>query len=184
MPTGRLFFAPVETVGEHGLVLAPFEHAEPGAGADLELTEGCLTCHVTASLTDLPGAATGGRGVVFPANALGDDAFEHLPSIGCDACHGDATYHLELMASAEPAIATGLLDLGGLPAATQRDVCARCHLQGDSRWSLVDGAPSTGAPLPAQVPVLVPSSAMTDFRFVGQHERLALSSCFTGSRRR
>jgi Tfp pilus assembly protein PilF len=180
-PSGRLFFAPVETVGEHGLVLAPFEHSEPAAGADMELTEACLTCHLTAPLAELPGAATGGSGVVFPANALGEDAFERLPSIGCDACHGDATYHLEVMASPDPAIGTGLLRLGSLPPATQRDVCARCHLQGDSRWSLVDGAPGTGAPLPAQVPVLVPVEAITDFRFVGQHERLALSSCFTGA---
>jgi hypothetical protein len=181
--SGRLFFAPVETIADRGLMLAPFEHHEEAPGPDMELTQGCLTCHATRRLSELAGAATGGGGTVYPANALGADAFEGLGGIGCDGCHGDAGYHQQLVAGQETGIGSGMIELGALPAASQRDVCARCHLQGDSRWELVDAAPSTGIPLPAQIPVLVPGEPDQDFRFVGQLERLELSACFRASPR-
>ena len=176
--TGRLFFAPVETVRGPGLVLAPFEHHKSSAGPEMELTEGCLTCHVDQVLASLPDAAVGSGQTVFPANALGESAFSHLTGIGCGGCHGATDFHVELMTGSEQPIGLGLLELGKLPPASQRDVCARCHLEGDSRWSLIEGRMSTARPLPAQVPVVVTAEPDADFRFVGQLERLALSACF------
>jgi predicted Zn-dependent protease len=75
----------------------------------------------------------------------------------------------------------GLAPLGRLSPGAQRDVCARCHLQGDARIDLVNGAPDRTRPLAAQIPVLVPALEQTDFRFVGQLESLVLSACFRSS---
>ncbi len=181
--TDRLFFAPLETMGGE-LVLAPFEEEEPAAGADMALTEGCLGCHVDQALSELPGAAVGeplAGGTLFPANALGRGAFEHLSGLGCATCHGSADYHLAVIAGTETALDHGLPTLGALPAAVQLDTCARCHLQGEARWEL-HGArargPSLAAPLAARLPVLVTATNGDDFRFVGQLERLSLSACF------
>ena len=166
--TPRLFFAPLETLAGHGLALSPFERHPGSAGMDLALTPSCLTCH-----TD---DAAGPKRV--PANALGADAFERLRPLGCSACHGPAERHLELMSRPEPAPGgdIGLRRLGRLAPGARRDVCARCHLQGDARIELA--APADDAPIAGRVPVLVPARALDDdFRFVGQLERLALSEC-------
>lgn len=183
--TGRLFFAPVETLTEHGNALSPFDLEEGSPGLELELTEGCLTCHTTADLSTLPGAARAAEGKntkhVFPSNALGSWAFDQLPAIGCEACHGDAEEHLAVMEGLEESLDIGLPRLGSLPAGTQRDVCSRCHLQGDARFDLVDGRPALDRPLAAQIPALISERVDDDFRFVGQMERLALSPCFQGS---
>ncbi len=55
--TGRLFFAPVETIAGHGHELSPFELASPSPGIDMALNEGCLSCHTTGRLQELPGTA-------------------------------------------------------------------------------------------------------------------------------
>ncbi|HEY7574895.1 MAG TPA: tetratricopeptide repeat protein, partial [Thermoanaerobaculia bacterium] len=125
----------------------------------------------------LPGAS------VFPANHLGAEAFQQLSPLTCSACHGDTGRHTAVLSGREkaPGSEIGLARLSKLAPAAQRDVCARCHLQGDARIDLVGGKPSSGAPLAGQIPVLVTSSAGDDFRFVGQLERLALSACFRGS---
>ncbi|MEM7586122.1 MAG: hypothetical protein AAF560_22215, partial [Acidobacteriota bacterium] len=136
-PTGRLFFAPIETITGHGPELSPFDLSSQNIGLDMALTEGCLTCHTTDRMQGLPGAArpqTGtGDGEVFPANALGSDAFEQLSPLTCDACHGDSARHLELMTTPgeRPPDDIGLRRLADQSAGAQRDVCARCHLQGD-----------------------------------------------------
>jgi predicted CXXCH cytochrome family protein len=190
--TGRLFFAPLETITDHGYELSPFELAEGGAGLDLGLTEGCLTCHTVDHLGALPNAALATSADqpktahLFPSNALGADAFEELGGLGCEACHGDARRHLLFMAEDDLLIDdVGLVQLSGLAAGGQRDICARCHLQGDARIDLVQVAPDQEQPLAGQIPVLVPvvSDAVSndDFRFVGQLERLALAPCFRGS---
>ncbi len=183
--TGRLFFAPVETVTGYGHALSPFDLAESSPGLEMELTEGCLTCHTTADLSALPGAAKAAEGEntkhVFPPNALGSWAFDQLPAIGCEACHGDADEHLAIVEGLEESLDTGLPRLASLPAGTQRDVCSRCHLQGESRFDLVDARPSLDRPLAAQIPALVSDRVDDDFRFVGQMERLALSPCFQGT---
>jgi hypothetical protein len=171
--TSRLFFAPVETVTGHGLTLSPFELHPQSAAMDLGLTTACVTCHTTDRPPRPP----------FPPNDLGADAFEHLSPLGCAACHGDAGRHADIVSGKvdAPEHEIGLRRLGALAAGAQRDVCARCHLQGDVRIDLVDGAVRHDAPLAGQIPVLVPRRALPDFRFVGQLERLALSACFRKS---
>jgi hypothetical protein len=187
--TGRLFFAPVETITGHGHVLSPFELEEGSAGIDQGLGESCLTCHTDSDLGTLPGAsvAEGSQSArhVFPAHALGAAAFEELAAPSCSACHGDPAAHLELMPGAVRGD-VGLERLGEQPAGRQRDVCARCHLQGDTRLDLAGGqsahlAAPRDLPLGARIPVLVPVRQGDDFRFVGQLERLALSECFQES---
>lgn len=194
-PTDRLFFAPVEFVTGHGWELAPFEVAEPAAGMDFELTSDCLGCHVAQSLARLPGAQTAqaedGSSGHFPPNHLGADAFEHLKGLRCEVCHGDARKHEEKMAGLGEAAGgedggtafdgLALADLGELSAAEQTDVCARCHLQGDARITLIEGPADPSRPLAAQIPVFVPRKPTDDFRFVSQVERMVLSRCFTES---
>lgn len=183
-PTGRYYFAPVETLPGHGNELSPFDLAEPAAGPDFALTEACLTCHTNTRLADLPGVdAPDGAAAPYPAHAFGTGAFEHLEPFTCDTCHGDPSLHLDLMMGTEEGILgdTGISHLAEETAGFQRDVCARCHLQGDSRLDLVAGRPDPRSPLAAQIPVLVPQRQDEDFRFVGQLERLALSPCFEGS---
>ena len=181
-PTRRLFFAPVETIRGHGHELSPFELQAPAAGPDFVLDGGCLTCHTLEPLADLPGAAAV-AGHVFPANALGENAFEHLDAFACDACHGDPSRHLET-APPLPGEDPGLVRLGELEPAVQRDVCARCHLQGDARLELIRGRPSNERPLAGQIPMLVPRTSRKpgdEYRFVSQVERLVLSECFRGA---
>lgn len=183
-PTRRLFFAPVETLTDYGLTLSPFELMPGSAGLDLGLTEGCLTCHTDTDPATLPGAAVAPDGqTVYPAHALGADAFDALQPLGCEACHGDTRRHVTMMAGLpdEGVQDLGLESLVRSPAPRQRDVCARCHLQGDARIELMSGRPSASAPLAGQIPTLVPVHQAGDFRFVGQLERLALSACFKAS---
>jgi hypothetical protein len=183
--TGRLFFAPLETVTGRGLTLSPFELYPGSPGLDMTLTEGCLTCHTDTDPETLPSAqAAANRRSVYPGNALGADAFEVLQPHGCGACHGDTARHRALVtaeATARPGEGLGIVPLADQPVAARRDVCARCHLQGDARFELVEGRPDLGRPLAGQVPVLVPVKPQDDFRFVGQVEQLAGSACFRGS---
>lgn len=180
--TGRLFFAPVETITGQGLELAPFEHHPGSPGMDLALTGECLDCHTVDRLEELPAASAAG-GVVYPPHALGADAFEHLRPLECQVCHGDTRRHVEIMAGFTEVDTDdiGLQRVRELSPAQQRDTCARCHLQGDARIRLAQGPPSWDRPQAGQWPVLVPARAVDDFRFVGQLERLALSRCFEGS---
>ena len=184
--TPRLFFAPLETLAGHGLALSPFEHHAPSAGMDLALTPSCLTCHTTVDPVRLPGAAAPARPAAeprpVPGHHLGADAFDHLQALGCDACHGDPARHLDLFAGVAqgPKGDIGLRRLGALAPGAQRDVCARCHLQGDARLEL--GPAAGDGPIAGRIPVLVPKRTLEDdFRFVGQLERLALSACFRKS---
>jgi hypothetical protein len=171
--TERLFFAPLESVTGHGLQLSPFELHAGSPGMDQALTNECLTCHTT----DTP------RPAPFPANDLGSDAFRRLSPLTCEACHGQADRHVRIMRgrSSQEGQGLGIRRLARLSPGEQRDVCARCHLQGDARIELVNGPPSPDRLMAGQIPVLVPRRAITDFRFVGQLERLSLSACFKGS---
>lgn len=182
--TGRLFFAPVETIAGQGPKLSPFENAPGSAGIDMELTHDCLTCHTLDRLEDLPGAATDSQGEsLFPRNAMGSEAFAQLSPFACDACHGSTDHHVELMtgSSAIDAKNVGLRRLGSLSAPIQRDVCARCHLQGDARLELTREVPREGLPSVVHWPVLVPEKQEDEFRFVSQLERLVESACFQAS---
>jgi predicted CXXCH cytochrome family protein len=172
--TGRLFFAPVETVTGSGLQLSPFELHERSPGLDMPLTGDCLTCHTL----DRPA----GLSTRFPAHQHGADAFDTLRPLGCGACHGEVAEHAQIMSrSGSKPAGLGLTRLWRLSPGEQRDVCARCHLQGDARIDLVSGTVNRTHAIAGQIPVLVPSGAITDFRFVGQLERLALSECFKAS---
>ncbi len=185
--TGRLFFAPVETLRDHGNQLSPFDVSERGAGLDLALTQGCLTCHTLTPLVSLPSAAVAEGSTsldhLFPNNRLGGDAMAVLEPLGCEACHGSADEHLRRVTAVDEDFGDdlGLANLGRLPAPVQRDICARCHLQGDARLDLVDADIDPDKPLAAQIPVLLPERQGVDFRFVGQLERLVESACFRGA---
>ena len=173
--TGRLFFAPVETITGSGLRLSPFELHERSPGLDMPLTGDCLTCHTL----DRPAGAS----TRFPPHQHGADAFDSLRPLGCSACHGEVGGHARIMRSrsgSKPA-GLGVTRLWRLSPGEQRDICARCHLQGDARIDLVDGTVNRTHPIAGQIPVLVPAGTIADFRFVGQMERLALSRCFTSS---
>jgi hypothetical protein len=173
--TGRLFFAPVETITGRGLRLSPFELHERSAGLDMPLTGECLTCHTL----DRPAGAR----TRFPAHLHGADAFDTLRPLGCSACHGEVARHAQVMSGRSGSKPRGLAvtRLWRLSAGAQRDICARCHLQGDARIDLVNGTVDRTRPIAGQIPVLVPSRTIVDFRFVGQIERLALSTCFKSS---
>jgi len=183
-PTGRLFFAPVETITGRGHELSPFAQSANSPGLDFPLVEGCLTCHTLTRLETLPSASTApGRTHVFPGHALGSDAFSHLEALSCDACHGDSARHVEIMEGSVQAAAgdLGIDRVSSLSASLQRDRCARCHLQGDARFELTRSL-DLNVPIAAQFPVLVTSAEPDDdFRFVGQLERLAHSECFKQS---
>ncbi len=181
----RLLFLPVEQFADGRPELAPFEHA-----GDVVLgqpvTAECLECHTTASVAALPQAAADPlRRRVYPSHSLGDDALARLPPLGCDACHGDTRRHVDVMRERVAAAPDdiGLPRLLDLPAATQRDVCSRCHLDGELRVELqpLQGYGPRARDLIAERPVLVPDRPSPDFRFVSQMDRLALSACFRGS---
>ncbi|MFT7463741.1 MAG: hypothetical protein ACI9EF_002088 [Pseudohongiellaceae bacterium] len=190
--TGRLSFLPVESMVGHGLVPAPFEAMQPGTGFDMPFTAECLECHTTQVIAKLPRAAADitanpETARIWPDSQLGADAFEHLESFACDACHGPAQHHAELMTasleSGEPSDQLGLERIGELPAQRQRHICARCHLQGEGQLHL--GEIAAGGPQPpdflARRPVLVAANPGDDYRFVGQLHRLSLSACFAGT---
>ena len=185
MPTGRLTFLPVETITGAGASLAPFELAGAGAGLRQPVTPECLQCHTL----DAPPRVSAGNGTdprhTYPSDLLGADALQRLSPLSCTACHGPTTRHADLMTERVHADGDdlGLTRLRDLPPARQRDVCARCHLQGEAHMELAPVSP--GGPQPADFlarrPALVPARATDDFRFVGQLERLALSACFRGA---
>jgi Flp pilus assembly protein TadD len=187
-PTGRLSFLPVEEMVGHGLLHSPFEAMAPGTGFGMPFTAECLSCHTNQAVASLPGAASGSDGRhIWPAAQLGTDALLHLQPLLCDACHGPTEQHAELMTaslqSGRRSPELGLVRLAQLPAARQRDICARCHLQGEGQILLEQIA--AGGPQPddflSRRPVLVPANPGDDFRFVDQLRRLTLSACFIGT---
>lgn len=181
----RLLFLPVEQFADGRPELSPFEHAGDVVFGQ-PVTAECLGCHTTANVAALPQAAAGPQGRrAYPAHSLGDDALARLPPLGCDACHGDARRHVDIMRERVTAAPDdiGLPRLLDLPPAAQRDVCARCHLDGELRVELqpLSGYGPREGDLIALRPALVPDRPTTDFRFVSQVERLALSACFRGA---
>ena len=180
----RLFFAPVETVKDHGLELSPFEHSKRPAHLNLALTGDCLTCHTDSIVLDLPGVSKS-KTQIYPSHALGINAFKHIRALGCNACHGDTQPHLQYMTGDKKA-PSSILKLSNLSATQKTDICAQCHLQGDIRFELINHRTKVlkRLPLGAQVPVLVANGPPQEsFRFVSQVERLAASMCFKKSPR-
>jgi len=182
-PTGRLFFLPLEKLADGQLVPAPFEE-QAGTGFDQPVTPECLECHTTGDpRTLVPKRTLADR--VYPGNALGADALARLGPLTCDACHGDTQRHADIEGgrATAPAEDIGVARLGELGAGAQRDVCARCHLDGEARVELhpLVGYGPRRHPLHQDRPVLVPALPDDDFRFVAQLDRLVLSACFRGS---
>lgn len=184
-PTDRLSFLPVEVVRGHGLALSPFELQGEGLGLGQPVAGECLQCHTLDAAPRLPAGNGPDARHTLPRNLLGAEALRHLAPLDCAACHGATGRHADLMTErvhGDPDD-LGLARLRDLPASGQRDICARCHLQGDAQIELAPVA--AGGPQPADFlarrPTLVPARPGDDFRFVGQLERLALSACFRGS---
>lgn len=75
----------------------------------------CLHCHATAIQQPLPTAQ----------NAFPDQPFAQA-GIGCAACHGDATAHLQTQGKTPP------LQLASLTPAKRDSICLQCHLEGDA----------------------------------------------------
>jgi predicted CXXCH cytochrome family protein len=181
-PSDRLQFAPVESVTGHGLALSPFEHDPRPAGLDQPVTARCLGCHTTRPVR---GPSSGASGVDYPRNLLGRDMLGTLPPLDCTACHGGAERHVAIMQERATAAPDdiGITQIGDLAAPAQRDVCARCHLEGDAHLELAEsvGYGPRATPLAGALPVLVPARTVEDHRLVSQLERLTLSACFRGS---
>jgi hypothetical protein len=182
-PTGRLSFLPLERLADGSLAPAPFEELS-GTGFDQPVTAECLECHTTGDPRSLPREPTGADRV-YPGNALGADALVRLGPLACDACHGETRRHADIESERVAAVGDdiGLSRLADLPAGAQRDVCARCHLDGEARVALhpLEGYGPRRHPLHEDRPVLVPAQPDDDFRFVAQLDRLVLSACFRGS---
>lgn len=176
-PVNRWFFAPVESVRGHGLELSPFEHSPHPAGVDMPLTQNCLNCHTDTPISQLPDASRNGE-YIYPAHALGLQAFDHLQPLQCDSCHGSTQAHLLYM-SGEDNTKDSLTKLSTLSSQAQLDICARCHLQGDVRFELEAVKPPFKTPLSSHIPVLVAKKTSDEYRFVSQVERLSLAKCFT-----
>jgi predicted CXXCH cytochrome family protein len=178
----RLQFAPIELLTGHGLALSPFEQDAHPAGLDQPVTARCLGCHTTRPVR---GPASGASGTDYPRNRLGHELIEQLPPLDCTACHGATDRHVAIMREEVSAAPDdiGITRLGDLDAATRRDVCARCHLEGDAHLALTrrTGYGPRSTPLAAVRPVLVPTRPVEDHRLVSQEERLSLSACALGS---
>jgi tetratricopeptide (TPR) repeat protein len=135
----------------------------------------CLSCH-----TGTPELLS------EPATRLG----EPLPAaVTCERCHGPGELHVAArLAGWEPAgIDTTIVNPRHLPPARQIDVCAQCHLQGDSEL-LARGRRTfdfrPGERLDAHRAVFVSADAgrdTADFGFVRHVERMVQSRCYTAS---
>jgi Tfp pilus assembly protein PilF len=183
--TSRLSFLPLELFADGQPGLAPFEHG-PEVGLGQPVTAECLSCHTTGDVAALPGAAAdAARRRVYPAHELGAQALSQLQPLACEACHGETQRHVAIMKQTLGAAPEdiGLQPLSELPAAAQRDVCSRCHLDGELRVELhpLEGYGPRAGNLLAERPVLVAAAPTRDFRFVAQVERLELSACFKGT---
>jgi len=183
--TERLVFLPVEQHPDGALALAPFE-SEADIGFGQAAPAECLQCHTTTDLPALPAAATGPGGRVHPVAHLGTD-FAPMTGLSCDACHGSTSRHVELMTRApRPAgrdADIGLARLTEFSGPALRDICARCHLDGELRMELGSQLPygPQHSPLHALRPTVVTGDESTPHRFAGQLERLVQSPCFRGA---
>lgn len=176
---GNLWLAPLEVLthedGGHRAVLAPAHEQNPGTRFQVPIRRTCLFCHTDR----LPEPA-------FPPN---HEPREWTPrGISCAACHGAVAAHVGW----QQASLTGAEHPGPDPVATPRtmgriervSVCARCHLQGDSRVALTAAGadlPPVGEDLLTHVGIWGGPSTTADIGFVSQVERLVRSRCFTGT---
>jgi len=132
----------------------------------------CLFCHANRVEPEA-GPVNRYRQPIFQGHA-----------IGCERCHGPGELHV-----ARPTIVDGkditIVNPADLAPALRDDVCAQCHLAGDSRILRVgqrnaDFRP--GLPFHRFWTVFVQPPDQADDRFVGQFEQMHDSKCFRASR--
>jgi hypothetical protein len=141
---------------------------------DRPIQPNCLFCHANRA-APLAGPINQYRQPVFQGHA-----------IGCERCHGPGELHV-----AGPKMVGGkdmtIVNPADLAPALRDDVCAQCHLAGDSRVVRVgrrneDYRP--GLPFHRFWTVFVQPPDRAENRFVGQFEQMHESNCFQASRGR
>ena len=141
---------------------------------DRPIQPNCLFCHANRTAP-----------VVGPINRYRPPIFQGH-AIGCERCHGPGELHV-----AGPAMVEGkdmtIVNPADLEPALRDDVCAQCHLAGDSRIVRVgrrneDYRP--GLPFHEFWTVFVQPPDRAEDRFVGQVEQMHESNCFRASRGR
>jgi Flp pilus assembly protein TadD len=139
---------------------------------DRPIQPNCLFCHANRVEPE-----------AGPVNQYQPPIFEGH-EIGCERCHGPGELHV-----ARPTIVDGkditIVNPRDLAPALRDDVCAQCHLAGDSRILRVgrrnaDFRP--GLPFHRFWTVFVQPPDRADDRFVGQFEQMHESKCFRASR--
>ena len=129
---------------------------------DRPIQPNCLFCHANR-VEAVPGPINQYRSPIFQGHA-----------IGCERCHGPGELHV-----ARPTLVDGkdmtIVNPADLSPALRDDVCAQCHLAGDSRILRVgrrseDYRP--GLPFPRFWTVFVQPPDRAEDRFVGQFEQM------------
>ncbi len=138
---------------------------------DRPIQPDCLFCHANRVAPSV-GPINQYRPPIFQGHA-----------IGCERCHGPGELHV-----AGPAMVDGkdmtIVNPADLAPALRDDVCAQCHLAGDSRVVRVgrrDEDYRPGLPFHYFWTVFVQPRDRADNRFVGQVEQMHESHCFRGS---
>jgi Tetratricopeptide repeat/Doubled CXXCH motif (Paired_CXXCH_1)/Cytochrome c554 and c-prime len=141
---------------------------------DRPIQPNCLFCHANR-VEPMAGPTNQYRPPIFQGHA-----------IGCERCHGPGELHV-----ARPTMVDGkdmtIVNPADLEPALRDDVCAQCHLAGDSRIVRVgrrneDYRP--GLPFFSFWTVFVQPPDQAEDRFVGQFEQMHESKCFRASRGR
>jgi len=141
---------------------------------DRPIQPNCLFCHANR-VAPVAGPINQYRVPIFQGHA-----------IGCERCHGPGELHVS-----SPAMVNGkdmtIVNPADLAPALRDDVCAQCHLAGDSRVVRVgqrneDYRP--GLPFPRFWTVFVQPPDRAENRFVGQFEQMHESHCFRASQGR
>jgi Tfp pilus assembly protein PilF len=141
---------------------------------DRPIQRNCLFCH-TNRVEPMAGPINRYRPPIFQGHA-----------IGCERCHGPGELHV-----ARPMIVDGkdmtIVNPADLAPTLRDDVCAQCHLAGESRV-LRDGRRNEdyrpGLPFQRFWTVFVQPPDRAEDRFVGQVEQMHDSKCFRASRGR
>jgi hypothetical protein len=141
---------------------------------DRPIQPNCLYCHANR-VEPIAGPINRYRPPIFQGHA-----------IGCERCHGPGELHVQ-----SPTMVNGkdmtIVNPADLPTALRDDVCAQCHLAGESRVLRMgrrneDYRP--GLPFHGFWTVFVQPPDLADNRFVGQVEQMHESHCFRASRGR
>jgi Flp pilus assembly protein TadD len=141
---------------------------------DRPIQPNCLYCHANR-VAPVTGPINQYRRPIFQGHA-----------IGCERCHGPGELHVARPMNADGQGPT-IVNPANLPPALRDDVCAQCHLAGQSRVVRVgrkneDYRP--GLPFERFWTVFVPPADRAENRFVGQVEQTRDSLCFRASQGR